>query len=311
MMFALCAIFLLVLSLTVSAVSSWYYIGQRRQTRRRLLSVTKFKAQDKSVSKSLFGWEQEVSPWLRWLRRLESRIDNLFGLKGKTFLYLGLVTSAITSWIMSGFLPVYVRLALLILVPTIGFLGFFWLMRSMQMKQFDQAFPQVLGQISRAVAAGISVPQAIAQVSEYQQGFLGREFELIRDRLAIGIGLKQALEQACYRLPYASFHFFTVALILNQENGGQLREVLHSLGRTLHDNSAIKMKIKSLTAEPRMTALILASLPLILISIMFFKNPTSFAVLTDTPAGHNVLLYVVCSIALGLGIINVLTKVRP
>ncbi len=310
-MLALSAILLLGLSLMVSAVSCWHYVGQRRQARRRLLSVTQTKTQDKRVSESLFGWERQASPWLRWLRRLASRIDNLFGLKGKTGLYLGLIASAITAWIMSGFLPVSLRLILVLLVPIIGFLGSFWLMRSLQMRQFEHAFPQVLGQISRAVAAGISVPQAIAQVSDYQQGFLGREFELIRDRLAIGIGLKQALEQACYRLPYASFHFFTVALILNQENGGQLREVLHSLGRTLHDSSAIKMKIKSLTAEPRMTALILACLPLILIGVMFFNNPTSFAVLTDTSTGHSVLLYVVSSIALGLGIINVLTKVRP
>ncbi|WP_254304032.1 type II secretion system F family protein [Shewanella sp. VB17] len=298
-------------SLIVSVMSCWHYYGQYRLKCARLLIVSVAKTRDKSVSKSLFGLEQETSPWLRWLKRLESRIDNLFGVKGKVFLYVGLIVAGVSSWLMSGFLPYYVRFILVLIVPAVAFLGFFWFMRTAQLKQFDHAFPQVLGQLSRAVAAGISVPQAIAQVSEYQQGFLCREFELISDSLTIGISLKQALQQASHRLPYASFHFFTVALILNQENGGQLREVLYRLGRTLHDNSAIKMKIKSLTAEPRITALILASLPLVLIGIMCFKNPSSFAILIDTPVGQYVLLYVLSSIVLGLSIINVLTKVRP
>ena len=186
----------------------------------------------------------------------------------------------------------------------------YWFIRAQQIKEFEHSFPQVIEQISRAVAAGISVPQAIAQVPEYQHGLLAHEFSLLRDRLEIGISLKHALQQSTYRLPYSGFHFFSVALILNQENGGQLREVLHSLSRTLHNNHAIKMKIKSLTAEPRMTALVLACLPLGLISVMYFKSPASFAVLTDTPTGNNVLMYVIGSMALGLGIINVLTKVK-
>lgn len=304
-------IMLLGVSLMVSATLCWHYYGQYRLIRARLLVVSVAKSSDKSVSKSLFGWEQETKPWLRRLKRLASRIDNLFGVKGKVFLYFGLIVAGSVSWLMSGFLPYSVRFTLLLAVPTVIFFVSFWFMRLAQLKQFDQSFPQVLGQLSRAVAAGMSVPQAIEQVSEYQQGFLAREFELISDSLTIGISLKQALQHASHRLPYSSFHFFTVALILNQENGGQLREVLYSLGRTLHDNSAIKMKIKSLTAEPRITALILASLPLMLIGIMFFKNPSSFAILIDTPAGQYVLLYVLSSIALGLGIINMLTKVRP
>ncbi|MGF1728167.1 type II secretion system F family protein [Photobacterium kasasachensis] len=303
LMLILAAVFLL------SSVKALQLQRSRRQVKRRLelVAVNTTFSREK---KALFDWEQGTGPLLTHWNRVQSRIDALFGRKGKLWLLLGLVTLALAVWFVGTFFPLVVRAVSTAGAVVVAALASYWVMRIRQRKEFEETFPQVLGQISRAVAAGISVPQAIAQVADYQKGMLGREFVLIRDQLEIGISLKQALREACYRLPYSGFHFFVVALVLNEENGGQLREVLHGLSRTLHDNVAIKMKIKSLTAEPRMTAMILASLPVLLISIMFFKNPTAFLNLTNTDAGQFVLAYVVGSMALGLGIIHMLTKVR-
>ena len=302
--------------LMLAVSSGWQVIQQRRTVKSRLRAVcgVSSMAKSSSIKSPLFAWGNTAGRLAKVRHVVQDcaeRIDALFGKRGQRAVLVGVVLAMGTTGFFSGILPMMARVVLVFLVPMFGFASVYWLVRSLQMKEFDRNFPQVIGQISRAVAAGISVPQAIAQVPDYQQGLLGHEFGLLRDRLEIGISLKEALFQSSKRLPYSGFHFFTVALILNQENGGQLREVLHSLSRTLHDNSAIKMKIKSLTAEPRMTAVILASLPVILISVMFFKTPTSFAVLTSTEAGHKVLMYVLISMGLGLGIINMLTNVRP
>ncbi|MEJ2765078.1 type II secretion system F family protein [Photobacterium sp. MCCC 1A19761] len=280
----------------------------RRQVKQRLVLVTAAKA--KPSASRLFQWEQQGG-WLSvvW-RRLQLRTDALFGQQGQRLGLLGLSALAVLSWQAGAIFPLGWRVLLVTLVVGTAALSAYWLMQYRQHKAFEVAFPQVLGQVSRAVAAGVSVPQAIAQVAAYQQGVLGREFALIRDQLEIGISLKQALHEASYRLPYSGFHFFTVALLLNEENGGQLRAVLHSLSRTLHANAALKMKIKSLTAEPRMTAVILACLPLLLIGVMFFKNPASFVNLTGTEMGQWVLGYVSGSMLLGLLVIQRLTKVR-
>jgi len=301
--------------LMLAVTTSWKVIQQRRTVKCRLRAVSKTSpmARSSSVTSPLFAWKNTARPLAKIRHVVQDcaeRIDALFGKRGLRAVLVCVVLAMGTTCFFSDFLPMIARVALVVVVPMIGFTSVYWVARSLQMKEFERNFPQVIGQISRAVAAGISVPQAIAQVPDYQQGLLGHEFALLRDRLEIGISLKEALSLSSKRLPYSGFHFFTVALILNQENGGQLREVLHSLSRTLHDNSAIKMKIKSLTAEPRMTAVILASLPLILIGFMFFKTPTSFAILTSTEAGHKVLMYVLISMGLGLGIINMLTKVR-
>lgn len=304
---------ILMLILAVMFLLSSYKVLQYQRCRlrvKRRLGLVSANTELHRGQKTLFDWEQRTGPFLRRWNRVQTRIDALFGRKGKVWLLLSLVGLALAVWFGGVFLPVLVRTVCVVAAVTVAATASFWMMRVRQRKEFEETFPQVLGQISRAVAAGISVPQAISQVADYQKGMLGREFVLIRDQLEIGISLKRALRESSHRLPYSGFHFFVVALVLNEENGGQLREVLHGLSRTLHDNVAIKMKIKSLTAEPRMTAVILASLPVLLIGIMFFKNPTGFLNLTNTDAGQLVLAYVVGSMTLGLGIIHILTKVR-
>lgn len=305
--------YLLITLLLMLVVSSYKLVQlqcERAQVKQRLQIVSMVKTQQQSELSALFSWSEKTGPIrLKW-QQLQLRIDALFSAKMKLTLLVAELAMAIGLAFSLSFFTSLIRMLIIVLAIVVSLIAVYWFLRVRQHNAFKTAFTQVLGQISRAVSAGISVPQAIAQVAEYQQGILGHEFALIRDKLEIGISLKQALQEANVRLPYVSFHFFTVALILNEENGGQLREVLHGLSRTLHENAAIKMKIKSLTAEPRMTAIILACLPVLLISAMFFKNPSSFVVLTNSTDGQYVLAYVTSSMALGLGIIHVLTKVR-
>ncbi|QUM78616.1 type II secretion system F family protein [Moritella sp. 24] len=285
------------------------YQQQRRVLKRRLMLATVVGTSTHKAS-TLFHWTQRTNPLVQYGLQLQSRIDALFDRQAKRWLLISLAVMTLAGWFTLSFFAPLIRMMIIAITIVLVSGVSYWFMSTRQHSEFEAAFTQVLGQMSRAVSAGISVPQAIAQIADYQQGMLGREFALIRDKLEIGIGLKQALSQASVRLPYVSFHFFSVALILNEENGGQLREVLHSLSRTVHDNAAIKMKIKSLTAEPRMTAAILASLPVLLIGVMFFKNPSAFITLTESPSGHLVLGYVVTSMTIGLAIIHLLTKVR-
>ncbi|GIC76759.1 TadB involved in pilus formation and/or protein secretion [Moritella sp. F3] len=301
---------LLLIMFVFSSYKALQYQRQRQVLKRRLSSISAVNSADSKATSTLFHWAQKTSPLLQYCHDLKARIDALFDRKAKRVLQLLLAILAVVVWFTLPFFTPSMRMMIIAIVILSILAVSYWIMTVRQHSEFNAGFTQVLGQMSRAVSAGISVPQAIAQIADYQQGILGREFGLIRDKLEIGIGLKQALKQARIRLPYVSFHFFSVALILNEENGGQLREVLHSLSRTVHDNAAIKMKIRSLTAEPRMTAAILASLPVVLISVMFFKNPSAFMTLTQNPSGHLVLGYVLTSMVLGFAIIHFLTKVR-
>ncbi|GLT19111.1 hypothetical protein GCM10007938_28930 [Vibrio zhanjiangensis] len=193
----------------------------------------------------------------------------------------------------------------------IGLFGaVFSLRRRQQVEEFECGIVQVLGLVSRAVAAGLSVPQAIEQVANTQDGILGREFTLITDHLALGMPLRQTLDQACIRLPYSTFRYFTVALVLNQSNGGQLRDILHNLSRTMHDNRAMRKKVASITSEPRMTAKFLSLLPIFLIAAIAWIDVSLFDLLIYSENGQWVVLYCFISLVLGGLSLHSLTKNR-
>ncbi|KZX68265.1 pilus assembly protein TadB [Vibrio sp. HI00D65] len=242
------------------------------------------------------------------LYALFRRINALLCTSDKGFIILTAIGFPIAS---HAFLPKVALYYQVIAVAGLWLTCFFALVfyrRKLQVEEFEKSIISVLGLISRAVSAGLSVPQAIDQVAQNEQGLLGREFSYIRDNLALGLSLRDTLEDACIRLPYHSFRYFSVALILNQSNGGQLRDILQGLSRTMHDNRAMRKKVKSLTSEPRMTALFLSLLPIGLIGSIAWIEPIMADRLINTESGQNVLIYVLSSICFGTLILNSLTR---
>ncbi|NOH53532.1 pilus assembly protein TadB [Vibrio coralliilyticus] len=238
------------------------------------------------------------------------RTDSLFSRRDRVLIGLFLIAGVIGSVLLLPQISWLWHLAIGLAVFTLSFVAVFTIRRKQQIEEFETNIVQVLGLVSRAVSAGLSVPQAIEQVANAQTGLMGREFNLISDNLALGISLRQTLDEACSRLPYRAFRYFSVAILLNESNGGQLREILHSLSRTLHDNRAMRKKVKSLTAEPRMTAKFLSLLPIVLLVIVAWIDRSMFDRLFHTDSGQSVLLYCAASISFGALVLHLMTTNR-
>jgi len=245
-----------------------------------------------------------------YLTSLIARLDALFSRMDKLILTLGMLALPCLSFYFVTNLGWYWRVSSGLVAGLLMCCALYMVRKRQQSEEFERGIVQVLGLISRAVSAGLSVPQAIEQVAQSQSGLLGREFVLIQDQLSLGRSLRSTLDEACARLPYKAFRYFSVALILNQSNGGQLRDILHSLSRTLHDNRAMQKKVKSLTSEPRMTARFLTILPFALLAVVAWMDPSLFLLLTDTESGQTVLLYCGASILIGAVLLQGLTKNR-
>lgn len=236
------------------------------------------------------------------------RINALLPVWDKYFIASMVVGFPVAGYLLVPELPVHLRLLAALGLWLICTCAIVFYRRKRQVEEFEKDIINVLGLISRAVSAGLSIPQAIDQVAQTQPGLLGREFSYLRDNLALGLSLRQSLDDACIRLPYSSFRYFSVALILNQSNGGQLRDILHSLSRTMHDNRAMRKKVKSLTSEPRITALFLSVLPIGLLGGIYLIEPYMIKQLFNTELGQRVLTYALISISIGTLILNALTR---
>ncbi|SFC74891.1 type II secretion system F family protein [Pseudoalteromonas denitrificans] len=257
----------------------------------------------------LFNVNKYQKGWQLWLylsqQKLASVISTQFAIK--------LIAIALVSIFPAVYLTSSFALGWQIVIIILSYLFFSFLIFNSLLKRqravFEEDFPVAIATISRAISAGVTVSAAMAHVTKDMQGPVPDVFKRITDLLAIGITLEDALTDASLRVDLPSFKFFTVTLLLNQNSGGQLTFVLHQLMANLHERKAMQQKLMSMTAEPRVSAKIIALLPPLFLLLFWFQAPHIFDYLFYQEAGQLVSAYAAISITIGLLLINKMTKI--
>lgn len=175
-------------------------------------------------------------------------------------------------------------------------------------KAFLSAFPDALDLIVRAVRAGIPVGETIAVVGAEGAEPVATEFRSIAEQTSLGIDMGDALKAAAHRITIPDFNFFVVSLLLQRETGGGLAETLENLSSVVRKRKELRLKIKALTSEGRISAKIVAGIPLLAIGALTVMRPDYLAPLIDDPTGRVLLATGVGSIILGMFVINRLTR---
>ena len=159
-----------------------------------------------------------------------------------------------------------------------------------------------------AVTAGDSLMHAISYVGEVMHNPIGREFKLMGDRLKLGESPEVVLKRSCKNYPYSEFLFFTVTLRANIARGGQLKGVLTRLIRVLVDARTLEKKKMAMTSEARISAKIVAAIPMVFMVILNQINPSNVDFVLHDPEGRVVLFYVLGSELIGLFIVWLLVR---
>ncbi|MCG9658728.1 type II secretion system F family protein [Vibrio mediterranei] len=175
-------------------------------------------------------------------------------------------------------------------------------------RDFENTFPDALNILMSAVTAGDSLMQAISYVGEAMNNPIGREFKLMGDRLKLGESPEVVLQRSCKNYPYPEFLFFTVTIRANIARGGQLKGVLARLIRVLVDSRTLEKKKMAMTSEARISAKIVAAIPLIFTVILNYVNPANVDFVLNDPQGQYVLFYVLGSELIGLSIVWLLVR---
>ncbi len=243
--------------------------------------------------------------------RIKTRMQNLYKQFGRwawlkiVFLIAGLL--AISFEINRRFLHFELWITIGVILPVGLIMTYFWLQRR-EKSQFEQQFPDALNMMTSAVSSGESVMHAILYVGEKLEGDIGREFNLMGQRLKLGESPDEVFRKSCRRYPYPSFYFFVITLRANIQRGGQLKEVMHRLNRTMFNAHAIEKKKYALTSEARSSAKIVAAIPFVFLFILQFLSPDNYEFVMFNESGRQILYYMVASEAIGIGIIWALMK---
>lgn len=269
-------------------------------------------AQEKLLQLQLILPPQQSSlqQWLRWRwfssLLLVSPVILVIWLQLSQEFILIKVVAALLCWLIAALLLLFWRLNRRV---------------KQVMQACEQALPQALEQLARAVSAGMGVHQALSQVvAQLSLGdksdvvdnealgriILARELDWLLSRLRIGDPPEQVIELAGLRLPLISYRFFGMTLLLNLQTGGRLAQVLARQSAQLKEVQRAKHKLDALTSEPRLSANVVAAIPIIMLSALAWLNPGHLQFLLDDDTGRTLLAYSLGSIAFGLFLIRLM-----
>ncbi len=182
-------------------------------------------------------------------------------------------------------------------------------MRKKRMRKFEEQLPDALLMLSGAMRAGASLSIALDSLVKEQPAPISQEFELFNREQRIGVDFDVSLMNMEKRLPLQDFSMFASALRINREIGGNLAEILESLGETIRRKHQMEGKIESLTAQGKMQGIVMTGLPLLLAGILFFIEPEAMAMLWSTPIGWGTLFVIFVMEVLGYTMIKKITSI--
>ncbi len=168
---------------------------------------------------------------------------------------------------------------------------------------FLDEFPIALDIMRRALKAGFSVDKSLEMVSEQQAGRVGKMFLIISERMRLGETLEAILGDMANRIGVDDFRMLAIVLVLHRETGGSLAESMENFSTIIRTRHTMRKKMKALTAEVRVTALILTSLPFFILGAVFFTSPGYLDTLFHTNSGQTLLIIGGGMLFSGIGII--------
>jgi tight adherence protein B len=194
----------------------------------------------------------------------------------------------------SAFIPPLLVLAatrnllLTVVVVLLGVVGPFLYLSvraSRRQAKFEEQLPSTLQLLSGALQAGHSLQQAVDTVVHEAGDPIASEFQRVLTEARLGRPLEEAFEAMARRTRSVDFEWTVMAIRLQRQVGGNLAEVLSTVSQTIRDRYSLKRQIKALSAEGRLSSIILSVLPVLLFLALLIFNPVFLKPLYTTPLG--------------------------
>ncbi len=166
-------------------------------------------------------------------------------------------------------------------------------------KQFMSQLPDTLQLLSGTLRAGYSLMQGVEAVSQEVAEPMGLELRRVVTESRLGRPLEEALDGTAERMDSADFAWAVMAIRIQREVGGNLSELLLTVAETMTARERLRRDVASLTAEGRVSAIVLGVLPIGLGAVMFVINPDYTSALIDTTLGN--IMLGVAAVAMAIG----------
>ncbi|WP_436698342.1 type II secretion system F family protein [Nocardioides sp. BYT-33-1] len=152
-------------------------------------------------------------------------------------------------------------------------------------RAFDAALPEVLQLLSGALSAGLSLAQAVDTVVREGPEPIASEFKRVLVEARIGVAIEDAFEGVAARFQSKDFGWAVMAIRIQRQVGGNLAELLTTVAATMRERQFLRRHVRALSAEGRMSAIILCALPVLFLLFLLLVNREFLDPLINDPRG--------------------------
>jgi tight adherence protein B len=251
------------------------------------------------------------------LEKLASKVPNMQRFfeqadyhKPNQLLIVGLIAGGLTataSWLAR--VPIF-------FVPIVGILMFLapwlwlWNRRRVRLKKFASQLPDGLELVARALRAGHSLAAGMHVVAEEMPAPISVEFGRVYEEQNLGIPLEDAMKNMTDRVPNLDLRFFVTSVAIQRQTGGDLSEILDKIGYVIRERYRILGQVKALTAEGRLSGVVLIALPFVLFLVMLHLKPDYVSVLWTERAGIKMSVFALIMQVLGALVIKKIVDIK-
>ncbi len=179
-----------------------------------------------------------------------------------------------------------------------------------RMSLFRDKLPNAIDAIIRGAKAGLTVSDCVQLVATDSPEPIQSEFKFIVQNQRVGMSLSESFEAMADRLGTKETRLLSFVINIQQQTGGNISEVLESLSHSIRSDSAMREKIKTVTTEGKMTAVVISIMPLAIYTMMNAKYPEKIQLLFDTTEGNLVLIFIIFWMICGITAIILTMRVK-
>ncbi|MDQ0255744.1 tight adherence protein B [Evansella vedderi] len=174
----------------------------------------------------------------------------------------------------------------------------------------EKQLPQALGTMSSAMKSGFSFIQAMQLVGKEIPDPIGTEFNRTIRQINLGVTMDDSFKQLLERLPNQDMELMVNAILIQRTTGGNLTDILEVMQETLRERVRFREELKALTAQGKMSALVISLLPLGVAVLLNIMDPTYFIPMLQHPLGWALIIGGIFSGIMGWVMIQKIVKIE-
>ena len=183
-------------------------------------------------------------------------------------------------------------------------------LRKRRQKKFLDEFSNAIDVIVRGVKSGLPVNECLKIIARESPKPVCDEFHQLTEGIRIGMTLEQALARMFERMPLQEVNFFGIVLMIQQKTGGNLAEALGNLATVLRSRKLMEGKVKALSAEAKASAMIIGSLPFLVMGAVKMASPDYLTPLFATKTGNFILIGAGLWMATGVVVMKKMVQIK-